>query len=75
MIADIIADIFKRIGHSWKLDSGFIVPDEKDVSQFLDSAAGTLYTRDIGDRFEAGGLIIEKTTTGHDVWIFVGNYQ
>lgn len=75
MINTIIADVLNRIGHTWKLDSGFIEPDENDVEQMLDAAAATLYDGVEGDRFEAGGLIIEKRPNGHDVYVYVGNYQ
>jgi hypothetical protein len=75
MIADIVAGVFERIGHTWKTDQGLIVPSEQDVEIFLDNAASALYTYSEGDRFESGGLIIERTKRGHDVWVYVGNYE
>lgn len=75
MINTIIADVFSRIGHTWKLDSGFIEPDEDDVEQMLDAAANRLYDGVVGDRFETGGLIIEKADQGFDVYVYVGNYE
>ena len=75
MIADIVAGIFERIGHTWKTDQGHIVPSEEDVAEFLDGAASALYTYQEGDRFESGGLIIERTKRGHDVYVYVGNYE
>ena len=75
MIADIVAGVFERIGHTWKTDQGDIVPSEQDVEQFLDRAAAALYDYSDGDRFESGGLIIDKTRHGHDVYVYVGNYE
>jgi hypothetical protein len=75
MIAQLVEYVFTRIGHLWLLDTGFIHPDEDDIAKFLDSAASTLYTSDVGDRLESGGLIIEKAEHGHDVYVFVGTYE
>lgn len=75
MIADMIASTFERIGHRWKTTEGYVQPSEEDVDQVLDEAAKRLYDCGIGDRFETGGLIIEKRPHGHDVWVYLGNYQ
>lgn len=75
MIAQIVSEVFERIGHVWRHDTGYFVPTEDDVTKVLDSAAATLYDRDTADRFETGGLIIEKTNHGHDVYVYVGSYK
>ena len=75
MIAQIVSEVFERIGHTWRRDGGYVVPDEIDVSHMLDTAAAALYDRDVTDRYEVGGLIIEKTPSGHDVFVYVGNYK
>lgn len=74
---DLILEIFGNIGHMWHYSHGWFKPNEKDVEQMLDNAAKALYDGSIGDRFEAGttGLIIEKAEHGHDVYVYVGNYQ
>lgn len=74
MIEQIVAEIFERIGHVWMLDSGLTVPTEDDVHRMLDAAAKALYDSPIGTQFQTGGLVIEKAPTGHDVYVFVGNY-
>lgn len=75
MIEQIVSQLFKRIGHTWLLDSGFTAPSEKDVQQVLDEAVRMLYDRPIGTQFQTGGLIIEKAPDGYDVHCFVGNYK
>lgn len=75
MIADLISDIFERIGHTWKIGGKHLTPTEEDVDEVLDKAAAELYDGDEGDRFELGGVIIEKRNSGHDVYVFIGNYE
>ena len=75
MISEIVSEIFQRIGHQWKLDTGFTDPSEDDVEKILDTAVVKLYDGATGDRLEVGGLIIEKATRGYDVYVYVGNYQ
>lgn len=75
MIAEIVSEVFERIGHQWRLDTGYTNPSENDVEKLLDEAAVKLYDGSVGDRLEAGGLIIEKANKGHDVYVYVGNYQ
>lgn len=72
---DLIADLFERIGHTWKFKQGHFVPTAEDVQGVLDKAAVALYDCNIGDRFESGGLIIEKTEYGNRVYCYVGSYQ
>jgi hypothetical protein len=52
-----------------------LTPEEDDVQIVLDKAAELLYDEDLHSRLETGGLIIEKTESGHDVYVYVGNYQ
>jgi hypothetical protein len=75
MINTIIAEVFDKIGHVWMLDTGLLTPEEDDVQIVLDKAAELLYDEDLHSRLETGGLIIEKTESGHDVYVYVGNYQ
>lgn len=84
MIAETIAQVLKKIGHTWKMvnepgwvTSGpkFYTPDEDDVQRVLDSAAKRLYDEPVGARLTTGGLIIEKAEDGYDAYVFVGNYE
>ena len=76
MIERLIHYVFTQRDHRWHLKGGKeIVPSENDVEEALDEAARILYTRDIGDQLNVGGLIIEKRPIGHDVYVYVGNYQ
>lgn len=75
MIYELISDVLSKIGHMWKLNTGYIQPDEDDVRKLLDEAATKLYDGEPGDRLEAGGLIIEKDRDGYDVYVYVGRYK
>lgn len=75
MIAQIVSDVLTRIGHTWKAGGSLITPQPEDVSEVLDEAARVLYDSDTGTRLETGGLIIEKRPSGHDVFVYVGNYE
>jgi hypothetical protein len=75
LIEQLVSEIFARIGHTWKTARGHSVPTENEVEKVLDLAAGKLYDRDIGTRLEIGGLIIDKQASGHDVFVYVGNYK
>lgn len=75
MIAQIVSEVFERIGHTWSFTNADVRPDENLVQQMLDRAAGALYDRDVTDRYEVAGLIIEKAPDGHDVYVYVGNYK
>lgn len=75
MINDIIADLFEKIGHTWRIGGKFIQPNTDHVEKVLDNAAAAMYDSNIGDRFESGGLIVEKTATGYTVYALVGHYS
>ena len=75
MIQMLVADLFAKIGHKWNTDKGRVVVTDDDVTIVLDHAAKRLYDGAVGDQLEVGGLIIEKRETGHDVYVYVGNYQ
>lgn len=75
MIANIIADVFMRIGQTWRIGGMNLQPQEDEVEIILDEAAKKLYNEDLGARFEMGGLIVEKREGGHDVYCYVGSYE
>ena len=76
MVEEEIARVFRKNGWEWKLkDKGSIVPDEDDVAAALDEAARMLYDEPVGTQLEVGRLIIMKRHRGHDVYIFVGEYE
>lgn len=78
MIEQLVSDIFRRIGHMWTLDTGFIQPTEEDVRQVLDEAAKHLYDGAEGDQLETGGLIIERLNEKNQmksVYVWVGDYE
>ena len=76
MVAEEIARIFRREGWTWSLkDKGSIVPDEDDVEAALDESARMLYDEPVGTQLEVGRLIVVKKHRGHDVYIFVGEFD
>lgn len=75
MIEALIAEIFKKTEHEWMIGGELRIPDEEDVTIALDQVASELHKCKVGDRLDMGGLIVDKTYTGHDVYVFVGSYQ
>ena len=75
MIASLVEDLFKKIGQEWKIGGEHRPVEESDVEKVLDEAAVRLYDREVGTQLETGGLIIEKTRHGFDVYAYVGPYQ
>lgn len=75
MLEDMIAEALDNAGRKWRVDGELIQPTAADVRQMLDWAASELYTHDVGTRLETGGLIIEKTTQGFDVFVIAGFYS
>lgn len=75
MIADLITDVFMRIGHTWRIGGMNLQPQEDEVEIILDEAATRLYDEPVDSRFEMGGLIIDKREGGHDVYCYVGSYE
>lgn len=75
MINTLVTEAFARIGHTWKIGGKDVAPDETDVEQVLDKAAAALYDSPVGTQFETGGLVIQKATSGFDVFVYVGNYN
>ena len=73
MIIDWIVEQFERIGHTWTVGGKTVQPTQDDVQKVLDEAVKMLYTRPIGQQLEVGGLIVEKTEHGHDVFVYLGN--
>jgi len=75
MIEMMVTDTFDKIGHRWNTDQGLVRVDDDDVTRVLDHAAKVLYNEPVGTRLSIGGLIIEKRATGHDIYVYLGNYQ
>jgi hypothetical protein len=67
-------DAFAFTGRTWKIGGKHLPPTENDVQKVLDEAAKTLYAKKTGSTFTMGGLHIEKTGSGHDVYVHVGTY-
>lgn len=75
MVETIISEFFTRMGWTWNLKGGKVVtPSESDVQAALDEAAKQLYNQPVGTQLQVARLIIEKKHTGHDVYMFVGDY-
>lgn len=71
-----VADWFKQNNFHWSLlNKGRVVPDEADVESVLDEAARVLYNEPPGTYLSVGRLIIERTESGHNVYMFIGSYE
>lgn len=77
MLTEIVATIFRKLGHTWVLDNDkVIVPDSQDIERFFDEAVKHLWTEPVGTRLTSGSMIIEKAPEDHyDVYVYVGNYK
>lgn len=76
MLEYTLAQTFKENGWTWQIKGrGHVVPTETDIEKALDEAARLLYNEEPGTRLEVGRLIITKTTSGHDVYVYAGNYE
>ena len=71
---ELIRHVFAITARTWKIDGEAVRPTENDVRKVLDSAAEALYDEEVGSTFTMGGLYIEKTTKGMDVYVHVGEY-
>lgn len=70
-----IAKFFNERGWRWSFKGkGKIVPSEEDVEILLDEVANQLYDEPVGTQLQVGRLIIIKTDTGHEVYMFAGTY-
>lgn len=67
--------VFHAIGHTWNIGGKHLVPTEEDVTVVLDKAAALLYDKEVGQRVEVGGLIVEKRPVGHEVYAYLGSYK
>lgn len=75
-LTDEIARMFRKNGWTWSImGKGSVVPDEDDIDAALDEAARVLYNHPVGTSLEVGRLIIQKKDRGHDVYLFVGEYE
>lgn len=60
---------------TWHLkEGGHVSPSETDVLDALDEAARVLYALEGQHELEVGGLIIQQTTDGFDVFAYFGSY-
>lgn len=75
MIVKLIDYVFTFTGRKWKIGGEYRVPSEDDVKKVLDSAADALYSKQVGSTFSMGGLHVEKTRDGFDVYVHVGEYS
>lgn len=75
MLIDWILHIFSETGRFWKVDGKAHEPTESDVRKALDEAVKMLYPEKVGTTLNVGGLHIEKTEGGHDVYVYVGDYK
>jgi len=75
VVEQIISEFFADRGWTWNLKRGrMVTPSESDVQAALDEAAKQLYNQPVGTQLEVGRLIIQKKHTGHDVYVYVGEY-
>lgn len=75
MLIDWILHIFAETGRFWKVEGKAVEPTQDDVRKALDEATKMLYAEKVGTTLNVGGLHIEKTTRGHDVYVYVGDYK
>lgn len=75
MLEDMIAEALERAGIQWKSGDKMIQPTAADVRQVLDAAASRLYSEDVGTRLETGGIVVDKTATGFDVFVYSGFFS
>lgn len=75
MLERIISEFFEKNKWTWNLKTGRRVPTDNDVEDALDEAARILYNEEDGTQLEVGRLIIRKKHNGHDVFMYVGDYQ
>lgn len=75
-LEDEIARMFKKNGWTWNLKGDTaVVPEPEDIEATLDEAAKVLYDEPVGTQLEVGRLIIHKKTLGHDVYMYVGEFE
>lgn len=75
MIIKLIDYVFTFTGRTWKIGGEDREPTEDDIRKTLDKAAEVLYSREVGQSINMGGLIFEKTKDGTDVYAYVGEYK
>lgn len=71
-----IQGIFRQTQRLWTIGGVPTTPTEDDIRKALDSAAATMYSRNIGS-FTMGGLHIEPNEDNpqeYDVYVHVGTY-
>lgn len=75
-IEDKLAEIFKAEGWHWNLKGGRrVIPTADDIQDALDEAARMLYDEPVGTQLEVGRLIVKKKRSGHDVYVYTGEYE
>lgn len=75
MLIEELARRFRVNGWTWTIKGNpDIVPEDSDIRAALDEAVRMLYNEPIGAQLEVGRLIIQKKHTGHDVYMYVGEY-
>lgn len=75
MLEQIISEFFAARGWTWNLKGGrVVVPSEQDILFALDEAAKQLHNQPVGTILQVGRLTIEKKNTGHDVYVYAGEY-
>lgn len=75
-LEDELAAWFAKNGWTWHLKGDReVVPSPWEIEAALDEAARMLYNEEVGTQLEVGRLIIKKLHKGHDVYIYVGQYD
>lgn len=75
MLEETISRLLKTAGLVWRIGGKYYWPTPEDVRGVLDKTASTLYDTPVGTQLETTGLRIEKAAKGHDVYVYVGNYE
>lgn len=76
LLIRMIQGIFRQTDRLWTIGGNPTRPSDDDIRKVLDSAAATMYSRDIGS-FTMGGLHIEPSESNpreFDVYVHVGTY-
>lgn len=71
----LILHVFAVTGRQWKIGDKRVSPTHNHIKGALDEAAKMLYAEKVGVTLQTGGLFIEKTKKGYDVYVHVGSYS
>lgn len=74
MDAKLLAELFNRLGYTWKIGGVLKIPTQDDLEKTLDKARQALYDEPVPSELEVGRLLIRRVQPDvYETYLYIGD--